>query len=111
MKKKARLTKAERQNYNLSNYLGEALIGLILGDAHMRRYSSNGNARVVFGQGENNSEYIKHIYELFKDFVSQELSYVRVGKEGGKGNKPRIQIKFATLSLPCFNYYYELFYH
>ena len=25
-------------------------------------------------------------------------------------NKPRVQIKFATLSLPCFNYYYELFY-
>ena len=25
-------------------------------------------------------------------------------------NKPRVQIKFATLSLPCLNYYYELFY-
>ena len=76
----------------------------------MKRYSSKGNARVIFSQGEKNEEYIKHLYGLFKGFVNQELNYGKIGKDGVKGNKPRVQIKFATLSLPCLNYYYELFY-
>ena len=76
----------------------------------MRRYSPTANTKLVFCQGKNNEKYIIHLYELFKEFISQEIKYTVVGKEGEKGNKPRIQIKFATLSLPCFNYYYELFY-
>lgn len=108
--KKSRLTRSERLEYKLSDYLSQVLVGLILGDLHMRRYSSTANTRLVFCQGKNNEQYIIHLYELFKEFVSQKMWYSMVGREDEVGNKPRLQIKFATLSLPCFNYYYELFY-
>ena len=38
VKKKTRLTKAERLKYKMSDGLGQVLIGLILGDVNMRRY-------------------------------------------------------------------------
>lgn len=110
VRNKTRLTRSERLEYNLSDYLEQVLVGLILGDLHMRRYSPTANTKLVFCQGEGNERYIKYLYELFKEFISQEIKYTVVGNESEKGNKPRILINFATLSLPCFNYYYELFY-
>ena len=64
-----RLTKAERSDYKLSDYLKQVLIGNILGDVYMRRFSDKANTRVVFRQGSKNGDYLLHLYSLFQKFV------------------------------------------
>ena len=64
-----RLTKAERLEYKLDNYLKQVLVGNLLGDVYMRRFSNKSNSRIIFRQGSINKEYLLHLYDLFKDFV------------------------------------------
>ena len=66
---KKRLTKVERTNFNLDDFLKEVLIGNILGDIHMRRFSNTSNTRLIFRQGSKNSDYLLHLYELFKKYT------------------------------------------
>ena len=82
VRNKTRLTRSERLEYKVSDFLDQVLVGLILGDLHMRRSSITADTRLVFCQGKSNERYIKHLYELFKEFISQEIKYVEIGKEG-----------------------------
>ena len=66
---KKRLTKVERLEYKLDNYLKQVLVGNLLGDVYMRRFSNKSNSRIIFRQGSINKEYLLHLYDLFKDFV------------------------------------------
>jgi hypothetical protein len=74
----------------------------------MRIFSLNSNALVVFRQGTKNEEYLYHLYELFKPFVKSPPSIYTI--EDKLTGKVRQNISFATLSLPCFNEFYENFY-
>ena len=102
------MNKAERQNYELDDYLRQVLVGNILGDVHMRRFSENSNVRVVFRQGSINASYLLHLYELFQKFVTNppSVSTILDSKTGGS----RYNLSFSTLALPCFNELYESFY-
>lgn len=105
---KKRLTKVERSIYQLDDILKEVLIGNILGDIYMRRFSVSSNSRLIFRQGSVNSDYLYHLYDLFKDFTLKGPSKtIILDKET---QKSRYNLSFATLALPCFNEYYELFY-
>lgn len=112
-----RLTKVERLEYKLDDYLKQVLVGNILGDVHMRRFSNKANSRIIFRQGSINKEYLLHLYDLFKDFVVTPPVWTKIvnksiiNTNSGEGKKnSRYNISFATLSLPCFNELYELFY-
>ena len=76
----------------------------------MRRTSSTANARLIFRQGLVHESYITLLYNLFIDFIKQGYNYSIIGDWSTPKSKPRITISFSTLCLPCFNYYYELFY-
>ena len=105
---KSRLTNLERSKYNLDEFLKQVLIGNILGDVYMRKYSEKANARVIFRQGSVNTDYLMHLYDLFKDFVSVALSKTTIKNQ--ISGKSRYNLSFATLALPCFNEPYNLFY-
>ena len=102
------MNKAERQNYELDDYLRQVLVGNILGDVHMRRFSENSNVRVVFRQGSINASYLLHLYELFQKFVTNPPSVSTI--LDSKTGRSRYNLSFSTLALPCFNELYESFY-
>lgn len=92
----------------MDDFLKQVLVGGLLGDVHMRRFSPNANTRVVFRQGDINSEYLLHLYELFQKYVSSPPTITSImNKSSGK---IRYNLSFATLALPCFNELYEEFY-
>lgn len=105
---KKRLTNLERSKFKLDPFIKQVLIGSLLGDAHMRKFSDKANARLVFSQGIQNTSYLLHLYNLFKEYVwtSPKISIV-TNKNTQKLN---FHFSFATLALPCFNELYELFY-
>ena len=103
-----RMNKDERSQFKLDPYLKQVLIGNILGDVHMRRFSEKANARLVFAQGDKNASYLLYLYELFQEYV---LTPPKISKSiDKKTGKLKYKLSFASLSLPCFNELYELFY-
>ena len=105
---KSRLTNLERSKYNLDDFLKQVLIGNILGDIHMRRFSNTSNTRLIFRQGSKNSDYLLHLYELFKKYTLKGPSITTIVNK--ETEKSRNNLSFATLALPCFNDFYNLFY-
>jgi LAGLIDADG DNA endonuclease family len=103
-----KISNEERAKFNLEPYLKQVLVGNILGDAYMRRFSSKANVRVVFRQRSVNSSNLHHLYSLYKNFVSAPPSVSKfINKQTGKS---RFNLSFSTLALPCFNDLYETFY-
>jgi LAGLIDADG DNA endonuclease family len=64
-----RISKAVKDNFKLDSYLKQVLIGTILGDVHMRRFSDKSNVRIIFRQGSINTSYLLHLYNLFQEYV------------------------------------------
>lgn len=103
-----RLSNKERSDFKLNDNLKQILIGTILGDVYMRRSSENSNSRIIFRQGSKNEEYLNHLYLLFQNYVLRPpVKYTIIDK---KTKIPRFNYSFATMALPCFNEFYELFY-
>src|SRR5690606_35467523 len=102
-----RLTNVQRNNFSISPHLNEILIGLSLGDLHVNKDYTN--ARLQFKQGLINKEYIYHLFDLFSSYSNMKgpkhLEFF-----DKRTNKVYNSIYFRTYSLPCFNYYYHLFY-
>lgn len=103
-----RISNAERSKFKLDSNLKEILIGNILGDVYMRRFSEKANVRLIFRQGSTNASYLLHLYSLFQEFVTTPPSISTVIDK--KTKKIRYNLSFATLALPCFNELYSLFY-
>src|SRR5260221_1670994 len=91
-------------------FLDEILIGNILGDLYVNKRSNNANSRLEFKQSIKNRIYIYHLYSLFQDYCSSRprIETITLKSQPGKEYK---SIRFHTLTLPCFNYYCDLFYH
>jgi hypothetical protein len=123
-KTKKRLTKVERSKINIGEPLNEIIIGLLLGDGHIQSRQLNGNSRFMYGQSslrENHLNYFNHIFDLFKPFISCPCEASSRGSKEYKiksrsfldkrTNKTYSSVLFATLTLPCFTFYRELFYN
>jgi LAGLIDADG DNA endonuclease family len=88
------------------------LIGLLLGDGHLQ--CRNGNSRFIYGQSslrEHHLNYFYHIFDLFKPFISKEFKTKSRSFVDKVTKNTYSSIYFATLTLPCFNYYRNLFYN
>jgi hypothetical protein len=111
---KIRLNKVERSNLIIQNYLNEIIIGLLLGDGHIQTKYKNGNSRFIYGQSSlrlHNFNYFKHILNLFKPYLSNNFNLKEKTFSDKRTNKIYSSVNFATLSLPCFNLYKNLFYN
>jgi len=102
------MNKAEREKYELDDYLHQILVGNILGDVHMKKFSENSNIRVIFRQSSINAFYLLHSYELFQKFVATPPSVITILDT--KIGRSRYNLSFSTLALPYFNELYESFY-
>ena len=73
-----RLTILERSNITLDDNLEQVLVGNILGDVYMRRFSTKANTRIVFRQGSINAAYLLHLYSLYQKFVNTPPSVTTI---------------------------------
>jgi len=103
-------TKAYKESMTLSDFLKEALIGLLLGDAHAQRSKPNHNVRLVFDQSEaEHSEYLKYLFTLFEPYVGTPPKTTDRTPDKRTG-KVYNSLYFKTLAFPCFNFLVDLFY-
>jgi len=114
--KKKRLSKFERSKLTIENPLSEIIIGLLLGDGHIQKRSLTGNSRFIYGQSSlriQHFNYFNHVLELIKPYLSKEFKLKTRSFVDKRTNNSYSysSVNFATLSLPCFNYYKNLFYN
>jgi ABC-type transport system involved in multi-copper enzyme maturation permease subunit len=105
--KTRRLTKKEREEFTLSKELTEKSIGMVLGDVNVRKRSTNAQLRFV--QSTIHKEYIDELYSQFKSYCTTEPKVTKTLPNKVTG-MTYSSIRFNTLSLPCFNELYSLFY-
>ena len=89
---------------NIPISIRETIVGLALGDLHIRR--RNKNSCLCFKQGIVNKDYIVHLYTIFQEYCKMSPRTYNAGLKG----KLYQSIVFDTLTYPAFNYYHELFY-
>lgn len=85
----------------------------MLGDGHIQKRSLKGNSRFIYSQSSlriHHYNYFKHVYELFKPYLSKNFNLKERNFKDKRTNKIYSSISFQTLSLPCFNHYKSLFY-
>jgi hypothetical protein len=102
-----RLTNAQKDSFTIASDLHAIIIGGILGDVHISREGTN--ARLQFKQGLVHKSYIYHLFDLFSSYSNmiEPRHYEFFDK---RTKKIYTTIDFHTFSLPCFNFYYDLFY-
>ena len=89
-------------------------MGLLLGDGHIQKRSINGNSRFIYAQSSlrlQHLNYFNHILELFRPYLSKNFNLKNRNFTDKRTNKIYSSVNFATLSLPCFNDYKNLFYN
>jgi hypothetical protein len=87
---------------------------LLLGDGHIQKRSLTGNSRFIYSQSSlriQHFNYFNHVLELFKPYLSKEFKLKTRSFVDKRTNNSYSSVNFATLSLPCFNYYKNLFYN
>jgi hypothetical protein len=84
------------------------IVGLCLGDLNINKQVVN--ARLKFSQSVIHKDYLMHLYDLFNIFCGAVPSFYSPSPDNRTG-KVYPALSFKTLSLPCFNEFYELFYH
>lgn len=107
--KSSGLTQKEREEFSLSSDLKGILVGLMLGDLHIRKQIRSKNPQLIFLQGTIHKDYLYHLYGLFESYcLNPPKTYnLPVDKRTGKVYS---NVVFRTYSLPCFGQLYDLFY-
>lgn len=111
---KKRLSKVERSKLIIEYPINEIIVGLLLGDGHIQKRTINGNSRFIYGQSSlriHHLNYFNHILELFKPYLSKDFNLKEKIFTDKRTNKIYSSVNFATLTLPCFNHYKNLFYN
>lgn len=90
----------------INKELHEIIIGLILGDLHLRKRYSTSNTTLNFKGSQKHESYIRHLYSLFSLYCKSEPKI----RQAKLGNKIHYSITFDTLTNKDFNYYHDLFY-
>jgi len=106
-----RLSSAERSAISLPDEVKEVLIGILLGDAHINKRSLTANSRLVYSQTTKHKEYFDLVYKIFKPLcVNGHEAYFNQSIDK-RNNETYYYFHFATMQLPCFNLYREIFYN
>ena len=109
-----RLSKVERSKVTILSPLDEIIVGLLLGDGHIQKRSINCNSRLMYAQSSLRIQHLNYfnlILDLFRPFISEDFQLKNRTFTDKRTNKIYSSVSFATLSLPCFNYYRNLFYN
>ena len=92
----------------LPNKLNSILIGIMLGDGSISRTSITSNCRFEMSFGSKYKDFAESIGYLFKDFIKTPVKTIEIKSQ----NKTKIYTNFRlkTVSLPVFNFYFNMFY-
>jgi hypothetical protein len=104
-----RLTNLEKQQFSLSEEISGIIVGLILGDLHIRKRKLGVNPCLVFRQGVVHKDYLLHLYEKFQMYCPQEPQLYNSPPHKLTGISYS-SMYFQTYSLPCFAALHALFY-
>lgn len=108
--KKVLLTKSNKALVELNQFQIDIIVGCLLGDASMERYSPTANSRLRFDQTfPMHASYLTFIYSHFYHLTGAPPK-VQFRKADKRTNKCYASMAFKTLALPCLNFYKELFY-
>ena len=103
--KQNKLRILRKSNY-LPSFLSQALIGLILGDAHLSKSTSNTRFEMSF-KGIY-LPFASYIYALFIYYIGSKPNILNT--KSNISDKLYGSIRLKSLTLPIFNYYHNLFY-
>jgi LAGLIDADG DNA endonuclease family len=83
------------------------LIGIMLGDGSIYRFSPTSNSRFEMSFGSNYKQFAESISNLFSDYINSSVKTIEFK---GK-NKIYTNFKLKTKTLPIFNLYHTMFYN
>ena len=89
----------------ISNFHLGVIIGIILGDAHLRKESLKGNTRIIFGQSLVNFPYLWYVFTLLSPYCAG-LPYLDYSIL--KGTR-YYRVIFTTRTYLVFNEIYNIF--
>lgn len=95
-----------KKTLKLSAKQKDVLVGLLLGDGHIELSLNRKSARLKVEYSVKNFDYVEFLHKIFKSFVRMNPR-IRTIKGFGKNFD---RVGFATLSLPEFLFYRNLFY-
>lgn len=95
-----------KQTLRLTQEQREALVGLLLGDAHLETQNRGETYRLKIEQSEAHREYVEHIYDLFKPWVLTPPQAKQVVSRGCVS----VNWWFQTVSHGAFRFYAQQFY-
>jgi len=101
-----KITNYVRYSTPMSDYHRSVFIGILLGDAHIRKIGlEKNNARISFKQSMSNFPYCWYVFtELFSYCSSfPRLEWTKIG------TKKYCLIIFGTRNYPCLNELYDMF--
>jgi len=90
-------------------YLDQAMVGLLLGDGTLRKKYEGGSTYFKFAQGQVNSDYLHHVFDIFKHAGYVLMDAPSPGKSVVKG-KVYQWYQFSTQSIPAWNALHALWY-
>jgi LAGLIDADG DNA endonuclease family len=95
----------------LPQYLKDTLVGLLLSDGGLQRSTYTSNVRLSVSMSVISYPYIFHLYNLFEPYIDIDLKIIDI-KNSNKVdyNKNYSTVRFKTISIPQFIYYYNIFY-
>ena len=103
---RSRAIEAYKTTLRLSDVQREMLIGILLGDACLETQNAGRTYRLKIEQGAAHGDYVRHLYEVFRDWV---LSPPRP-KQGTTQGVVTLNLAFQTVSHEELRLYGELFY-
>lgn len=89
----------------LSNFHLGIIVGIILGDGHLRRATKNSNTRIKFGQSTVNFPYLWFVFTLLSSFCAG-LPYIESNKLNGILH---YKVTFTTRTYVILNIIYYMF--
>lgn len=91
---------------DISSELKEVIVGLALGDIHIRKRKKTWNTYLCVKQSIKNEVYVIHLYDLFQEYCNMTPRI----KDTRLLGKTHQSIYFDTLTYPAFNKFHDMFY-
>ena len=89
--------------------LESMLIGILISDGWLD-INKSGNARFFFKQSFDKINYLLFVFNKFSHFCSNYPQIQKTKLNGRIFVRQAVSVYFATRALPCFTYYYNIFY-
>ena len=104
-----KLSKKYKEEYELTPEQKETIVGVILGDGSLQKLNERSNTRLKIDNAyPDQEEFVNRLREIFDPITNMKPKVLI--RNDKRSNKTTQSLFFWTLTLPCLNYYYNLFY-